>query len=164
MAADSCLCACGCGQPRPLYLRNHRHRLSGYTVEDRGYETPCWISEKPPGENGYVLHAWSFDGKTPSRTGAHRIAYVRAKGPIPPGQHIDHLCRVTNCINPDHLEAVTPGENVRRSIQTKLNPALVREIRARLATETGVALAREYGVSRGLISGIKRRKLWADVE
>lgn len=44
----------------------------------------------------------------------HRVSYEFHKGQIPKGLHIDHLCRVRDCINPDHLEAVTPGENVRR--------------------------------------------------
>lgn len=163
MAADPCLCACGCGQPRPLYLRNHRTRQSGYTVEDRGYDTPCWISEKAPGSNGYVIHHWSWNGgESTGRMGAHRIAYMRAKGPIPDGHHIDHLCRVTNCINPDHLEAVLPGENVRRARCTKLNPDLVREIRA--SEETGVAIAARLGVSRATITLVRQRKTWADVE
>lgn len=30
------------------------------------------------------------------------------------GLELDHLCRMTCCINPDHLEVVTPAENCRR--------------------------------------------------
>ena len=45
---------------------------------------------------------------------AHRVAYEAAYGPIPDGMVIDHLCRVRNCVKPEHLEAVTQGENVRR--------------------------------------------------
>lgn len=45
---------------------------------------------------------------------AHRVAYALAKGPIPDGYYIDHLCRNTLCVRPDHLEAVTPRENVLR--------------------------------------------------
>jgi len=41
----------------------------------------------------------------------HRVAYEAAKGPIPKGLVVDHLCRNTLCINPVHLEAVTPLEN-----------------------------------------------------
>lgn len=46
---------------------------------------------------------------------AHRWAYEHLVGPIPAGFQIDHLCRVTECVNPDHLEAVTPRVNVLRS-------------------------------------------------
>jgi hypothetical protein len=46
----------------------------------------------------------------------HRVAYELFVGPIPDGLHIDHLCRTQRCWNPGHLEAVTPAENVRRSL------------------------------------------------
>ena len=34
--------------------------------------------------------------------------------PIPDGMTIDHLCHNRSCVNPDHMEIVTPGENVLR--------------------------------------------------
>lgn len=46
---------------------------------------------------------------------AHRVSYEAFVGPIPAGLHIDHLCRVRNCVNPEHLEPVTPLVNTRRS-------------------------------------------------
>lgn len=45
----------------------------------------------------------------------HRLAYEVLVGPIPEGLEIDHLCRVTACLNPEHLEAVTHRENILRS-------------------------------------------------
>ncbi len=42
---------------------------------------------------------------------AHRVAYEIARGPIPQGLDLDHLCRVRCCVNPDHLEPVTRFEN-----------------------------------------------------
>jgi hypothetical protein len=46
---------------------------------------------------------------------AHRFAYELAKGQIPAGLQADHRCRRRNCVNPDHLEAVTGQINSRRS-------------------------------------------------
>jgi hypothetical protein len=59
--------------------------------------------------------------------GVHRVAYELAVGPIPDGMTIDHLCHTADesclggitcrhrrCINPLHLEPVTPGENTAR--------------------------------------------------
>lgn len=46
---------------------------------------------------------------------AHRYAYERARGPIPAGLQIDHLCRNKACVNPAHLELVTTQENTRRA-------------------------------------------------
>lgn len=48
---------------------------------------------------------------------AHRLAYEERYGAIPDGLVLDHLCRVTNCVNPEHLEAVTQRENMRRSVR-----------------------------------------------
>ncbi len=44
----------------------------------------------------------------------HRIAFEWARGPIPEGLVIDHLCRNRACVNPDHMEIVTNVENVMR--------------------------------------------------
>lgn len=45
---------------------------------------------------------------------AHRFVYEWLRGPIPDGMQLDHLCKNTLCVNPDHLEIVTPKENTLR--------------------------------------------------
>lgn len=57
-------------------------------------------------DNGYF--------RLPGHQYAHRGAYEAAKGLIPEGLVIDHLCRVRWCCNPEHLEAVTNKENILR--------------------------------------------------
>lgn len=42
---------------------------------------------------------------------AHRVSYELRVGPIQEGFEIDHLCRNTLCVNPEHLEPVTHSEN-----------------------------------------------------
>lgn len=44
----------------------------------------------------------------------HRVAYETFVGPISDGLHLDHLCRNRKCMNPAHLEPVTPLVNAQR--------------------------------------------------
>ncbi len=50
---------------------------------------------------------------------AHRFAYELLVGPIPDGLCIDHLCEVKKCVNPAHMELVTPRENLRRGAERR---------------------------------------------
>lgn len=58
---------------------------------------------------GYGSCSW--DGRT---TAAHRVSWLLAGRELDDGLVLDHLCRVLNCVNPDHLEQVTQGQNVYR--------------------------------------------------
>lgn len=72
----------------------------------------CWIWTAGKTSGGYGTFC-TKEGKY-KPIGAHRFSYELANGKIPKGFDIDHLCRVRECVNPKHLEAVTRRENLIR--------------------------------------------------
>lgn len=66
----------------------------------------CWLYKTVLQPNGYSVIG---------RTYGHRYFYEMFNGPIPSGYQIDHTCKVRCCVNPEHLEAVTHQENLKRS-------------------------------------------------
>lgn len=78
----------------------------------------CWKWTFPLARGRYATYGrCTLNGE---QMGAHRAAWLLFRGPIPDGLHIDHLCRNTRCVNPDHLEPVTPQENWRRGLNGAL--------------------------------------------
>lgn len=72
----------------------------------------CWIWKASTTKQG-GYGQFSYNGK-PVR--AHRWLWIQTNGEIPNGLVLDHLCRNRKCVNPDHLEIVTLGENVKRGL------------------------------------------------
>lgn len=167
------LCLCGCGQTAPIakftdvtagHLRGHPMRYCKghgnapkkprYIVDEA---TGCWEWQWGRDDNGYG----SIRGGK-----AHRVVYEQIRGPIPAGMTLDHLCRNRGCVNPDHLEAVTNTENIRRGAASKLTMAIADEIRMLYATGeyTQVQLSERFGVNQACISKVILRRTWAHEE
>lgn len=71
----------------------------------------CWLWTGSTGKYGHGLFKLG-DNNVP----AYRFAWEQIRGPIPEGKVLDHLCRVPQCVNPEHLEPTSSGENVLRGI------------------------------------------------
>jgi hypothetical protein len=177
---DDGLCGCGCGEKAPIatgtdarygcvegqprrFCRGHNTRLRRrrpfdemYVVEDRGYVTPCWVWQGGVTGGGYGAMATGRSVRS-----AHVVAYELHIGPIPAGLVIDHLCRVRVCCNPEHLEAVTQAENVRRSGTAKLTHEQVKEIR-KLAHADTAKVAERFGVQPASIANIWNGRTWVE--
>jgi hypothetical protein len=118
-------------------------------------------------------------GKNNRQFFAHRIAYERAKGPIPAGLYVCHTCDNPPCCNPAHLFVGSSRDNTRDMIQKgrsrvigahgETNPAHkltendVRMIRALYPRLSQVAIARRFRINQTIVSDIVRREIWKHV-
>jgi hypothetical protein len=71
----------------------------------------CWLWTGRLSGGGYGQ--FKVDGR---QVMVHRFSYEHFVGPILEGLQLDHLCRVRNCVNPDHLEPVDRPTNVARAV------------------------------------------------
>lgn len=107
------------GDPEKTY---HRRADDGWTLLDRilddvDAEGLCWLYTACVDSSGYGRITVDGQGKL-----AHRLVYEELVGELPEEDDeenrltLDHLCRVRNCVNPDHLEVVTMRENTLRGM------------------------------------------------
>ena len=139
-------------------------------LEKKRYaESGCWEWTGTLKFDGYGLmrHPVKY-------VGAHRISYEIFRGPIPDGMQVLHRCDNRKCINPGHLFLGTNADNVADKVKkgrqrrhrgesnpnSKLSIDDVSLIRS--SSETGIELARKYGVTRTCISDIRTGKTWGD--
>lgn len=145
--------------------------------------TSCQLWTKSKDKDGYGL-AWA--GNKQHR--AHRLAWTRARGPIPAGLCVLHRCDQPACVNVEHLWLGTNADNMADKVAkgrqsrgpsakhrqrtprgervglAKLTAEQVIDIRAHAANgETQVSLASRFGVVQQNIHNIVHRKTWAHI-
>ncbi len=149
----------------------------------------CWEWQ---GELGPYLPygRFSFSKKKYS---SHRVSWEMLNGSIPSGMLVCHKCDNPKCVRPDHLFLGTHSDNSRdmtskgrawaqqpqhraklfgRRVargeqcgQSVLTDSAVMEIRKRLsAGERQAPLAREFGISTGLIHLVAKGVIWRHVQ
>ena len=145
-----------------------RPRTVTRTFWERVTKTPeCWIWKGYTTKLGYGLLTTNSITTT-----AHRFSWELLHGPIPLGLNVLHKCDNPPCVRPDHLFLGTQWDNIQDMIDkerqqdysnqkgnsrnsSKLTEHQVEEIKVRLSRESGVHLARRFGVTRQCINLIK---------
>lgn len=120
-----------------------------YVEIDCGFDTPCWIWK------GRRAKRYANIRVRGTQMSVHRAMYLQEVGPITSGHVVDHLCGETRCVNPNHLETKTIGDNVRRS--TAFHPTSEQLTAIVSYTVPAHVLAAEYGISTRTIYAVRKR-------
>jgi hypothetical protein len=115
---------------------------------------------------------------------AHRAAWIKANGPIPPGMVVRHSCDNPPCINVEHLRLGTQADNMadakergrvhrpfghKRTVGSKHGMAKLTEadvviIKKLLGTQSQRSIAARFGVNQATISMVATGKRWSHVQ
>ena len=171
------LCMCGCGQETKIatrnnyslghvkgeslpYINGHNPVKQGplYVVDEK---TGCWIWQRSTARNGYGTY-WHPEKKC--SVSAHRYMYELHVGPIPEGLQVHHICNNRACVNPGHLEVLSPTKHVQKGGPTKVTEHIVAEIKTLWGTGcyTQSELADRFGIGQMTVSDIVTGVTWSD--
>lgn len=93
------------GGRTPLRGRSAAERFHCYV--DHGGPDDCWPWLAATNHKGYGL----FLVTRGRSTSAHRFAYELANGSIPANRQVHHTCENKACMNPAHMQLLTPSEH-----------------------------------------------------
>lgn len=142
--------------------QDNRHRVitpDDYTVEDRGYDTPCWVWRHPT----WHLRGYGSLVVRGKRMYAHRAMWEQDGRTLAKGLVLDHLCRVTSCVRPDHLEQVTQRVNSQRGRRAKMTSDTMDAIRT--LSDSGFShrqIAAKVGIGKTSVGYFLSGRTWQD--
>lgn len=182
-------CQCGCGGAIRIHVGHYTY---GVTLFLRGHNlnAPKTPEEKFWSHVEKSEGCWTWTGSLATvrygrinlgggvRILAHRFSYELHCGKVPCGLFVCHHCDNKACVRPDHLFLGTSADNSADMVAKGRNPCqkgemnprakltddMVRVIRKRRDSgEPLMAIAKDFGVTKGLISQIGVRKIWRHV-
>jgi hypothetical protein len=101
----------GRGAPMPDWRDTAMVTFQRYLPD--GLDQGCWLWQGRRSPSGYGVMAATVKGRVVSHN-AHRWSWLLYRGDIAEGLHVDHICRVPLCVNPSHLQLLTPEQNNER--------------------------------------------------
>ena len=132
----------------------------------------CWVWTASINPDGYGIFQLGSRRDGRRHFAAHRVSYQLNIGSVPDGMCVLHRCDNPSCVNPAHLFLGTQKINSDDKISKGRFIALSRERNgmAKLTSEQVVAIrsdvrthreiAKDYGISYGHVSKLKRHQNW----
>lgn len=178
-----CLCECGCGEAtsiakqtrldkghvkgQPLrFIVGHASRLQGRTPLRERFWAKVAVADGAPHECWEWLAYRNKKGHGKIGNGhsdvvlAHRVSYELNIGPIPAGHDVHHRCENPACVNPAHLEALTPLDHRRRHAPTHCKHGHeFDEANTYVSVKTGHRRCRTCTAERQRIRRARKRKV-----
>jgi hypothetical protein len=134
----------------------------------------CWLWSGSGVDGGYGRISSGGRRGTPMVL-THRAAYTIWIGPLSSEVDVLHRCDTPPCCNPAHLflgndftncaDKIAKGRGKRSSVRTVwLNEEKAIEIRRAVSAggQSGLAFARQFGISRQHLRAIIERRIWKD--
>jgi hypothetical protein len=158
-------CSPVCMHAAKKYTPEQRVAAFWAKVDKSAGPDACW-----PWQGAITTHGYGcFLSDSRRVLGAHKVAYLYAKGDVPAGLEIMHACDNPPCCNPAHLSLGTRDENqqdksrkgrCQKTNKWKLTYAKAQEIRAARGLKSSGELAKEYGITQSHVFTIWAGRVW----
>lgn len=160
-----------------LVLKDHGPAILAGLLRRTKRRGSCLLYTGGRGPGGYGWFTHKLDNAVYFMSTAHVAMWTLKHGRVPAGRYILHTCDHPFCIEPTHLWAGTPAQNMQDKVakgrqtrgsqfqHAKLNEDKVRQLRVDYTRGVSMpTLAKRYRVSLQAIACAIHRKTWKHVD